>query len=402
MIQPFTLRFYLNKRKAKGNKFPIYLRITYDRVKAEVYTSHSVEERDWDPEKQRTKKLHRVNQSLSETETQVYDIVKQLEKDGKRISAIAIKNYLTNKDKLNYKIIEYYDDYLRRLKESGEVETVTVEMYGYTKNHLQQFLNTKKKVADFPIENIDYRFLSDFDSFLLNLKVHGSEKTLERNTVSKHHSRLRTILIRALKEGFIPRNPYMDFKLKKTPSNRTFLDEEELKRLISHSLGGNESLIRVRDIFVFSVYTGLRFEDSQQLTMDRFIKEKKGKYSLLIKQDKTNEPLAIPVLDPAMKVVNKYSDLPERKIFNKVLPKISNQKLNSYLKVIADLTNIKKNLSHHVARHTCATTVLLSNEVPIEVVSKWLGHTSIKNTQVYAKITNNYLKKYAEKLEKKI
>jgi site-specific recombinase XerD len=167
-------------------------------------------------------------------------------------------------------------------------------------------------------------------------------------------------------------------------------------------LGGNQSLEKVRDIFLFSVYTGLRFEDAQALTMDRLSKDKAGKTFLTIEQEKTNEPLVLPVLEPAVKIVSKYKSSPERKILNKVLPKISNQKLNVYLKVIADLASIDKKLTHHVARHTCATTVLLSNDVPIEVVSKWLGHTNIKTTQIYAKITNVYLQKVANNLSKKI
>lgn len=399
MMHPISIKFYLNDLKAKGAKHPIYLRITVDRKKSEIFTSHSVEPKDWDNEKQRTKKTTHINQELSETESQVYDIINQLEKDHKKITAITIKNYLTKKDKLNYKIVEYYETFLDRMKKAKEVADVTVDMYGYTKNHLEKFLHQKKKGSDIPIENIDYKFLYEFDLFLLTLKIGKSEKTLERNTVSKHHSRIRTVLISAMKEGYIFKNPYVDFRLKKTPSKRTFLDEEELNSLIAHKLGGNESLIKVRDIFIFSVYTGLRFEDAQQLTIDKIAKNKNGKYNLLIDQDKTNEPLAIPLLEPAVNIIKKYEILPERKIFNKVLPKITNQKLNLYLKVIADLVGIHKTLSHHVARHTCATTILISNDVPIEVVSKWLGHTNIKTTQVYAKITNPYLRKFADKID---
>lgn len=223
-----------------------------------------------------------------------------------------------------------------------------------------------------------------------------------RNTVNKHHSRLRTILIRAVKEGHITKNPYIDFQLKYTPSSRTFLTEEELKKITENNLGDNESLKRVRDIFIFSVYTGMRFEDAQLLTIDRIEKDKKNNYTLRIEQEKTKEPLLIPLLKPALDIIKKYENSPERKVFKKVLPKITNQKVNSYLKVIADITGIEKNLTHHVARHTCATTILISNDVPIEAVSKWLGHTNIKTTQIYAKITNNYLQKVAEKVESKI
>jgi len=401
MVQPISIKFYLNQLKKKGSKFPIYLRIIVDRKKAEVYTSHSVSLKDWDENKERTKRLVLINQSLSDLEYQVYEIVNQIKKDNKKLTAIAIKNILTKKDKLDYTIIEYYESCLERMKIAKEVEEVTINMYGYTKNHLANFLREEKKVDDFPIRNIEYRFLTDFDTYLLCQKVSHSERTLERNTVSKHHSRLRTILIQAMKEGYLSSNPYANFKLKSMPTQRTFLNDDELTRLLNHGLGGNESLLRVRDIFIFSVYTGLRFEDTQLLTMDRIEKDKEGRLNLLISQDKTGEPLSIPLLPQAAQIVKRYKGLPERKIHNRVLPKISNQKLNSYLKVIAELTQIKKTLTHHVARHTCATTVLLGNEVPIEVVSKWLGHTTIKTTQVYAKVTNSYLHKIAERIGNK-
>lgn len=392
----------MNLFKSRGKKHPVYLRITQNRKKAEIATSHFLEPKEWDEETQRTQKNNQINEDLNDMVGDVYEIVRRLEKENKSVTAHSIKNYLLRKDKLEVYLIDYYEEFINRLKKAGEVEEVTVSMYDYTKNYLKNFLLEKKKVEDIHIDNVDFRFLADFDIFLLNQKVNGSERNLERNTVSKHHSRLRTVLIRAMKEGYINKNPYWDMKLKKTPSKRTFLNEEELKKLIEHDLGNNLSLKKVRDIFIFSVYTGLRFEDAQQLTIDKIAKNKQGEYTLQIEQEKTSELLSIPILKPALAIIKKYEDSPERKIFKKVLPKITNQKLNSYLKVIAELSGIEKTLSHHVARHTCATTILLSNEVPIEVVSKWLGHTNIKTTQIYAKITNSYLQTVAKNIENKI
>ena len=401
MINNPSLHYYLNSYKAKGRKQPLYLRITLNRKKAEVATKYFLEPKEWDESNQCTRKNGEINEDIVSTKNRVYEIIKSLEKAKTPVTAHIIKTYLTGKDKIAAYLLEAYDRHMNRLEAAGEVEKETVLRYRETKVHLVGLLQ-EKKLNDILIEHIDFKFISDFDLYLLKQKVNHSEKTMERNTVNKHHSRLRTILIRAMREGYIIKNPSVDFKLKNTPSNRTFLTEDELKEIIRHPLGSNESLKRVRDIFIFSVYTGLRFEDAQQLTIDRIVKDKKGNYSLTIAQEKTNEPLSIPVFKPAVDVIKKYEDSDERKVYQKVLPKITNQKLNAYLKVIADLTGIKKNLTHHVARHTCATTILLSNEVPMEVVSKWLGHTNIKTTQIYAKITNNYLQKVAEKIEKKI
>lgn len=401
MILSLSLRFYVNEKKEKGGKYPIYFRITVNRKKSEVVTKYLVELKDWDDSKQRTKKNNIINEELTSLESEVYDIVKRLGKEKKQLTAHTIKNCLTGKDKLDAYLLDFYDNFVERLDKAGEVEKVTVTRYKETKVYLTRFLE-EGKAKDVLIENINFKFISDYDLFLLNLKDKNNKTLMERNTINKHHSRLRTMIIRAIKEGYINKSPYVDFKLKNTPSKRTFLSQEELEQITEHELGGNESLKRVRDIFVFSVYTGLRFEDAQQLTIERIVKDKKGNHTLQILQEKTNEPLSIPLLKPAIKIIKKYDNSPERKIFQKVLPKITNQKLNAYLKIIADLVGITKTLSHHVARHTCATTILLSNEVPIEVVSKWLGHTNIKTTQIYAKITNTYMQTMADKIDKKI
>lgn len=401
MLHTLSVRFYLNEYKAKGGKMPIYLRITVNRLKSEMATIYSAELKEWNETKQRTKKNTAVNEYLSSIESQIYEIAKRLEKEKKPITAHSIKNYLTQKDRLDAYLLEFFENFIKRMERSAEVDEENVKNYQRTKKHLENFFE-QKKWDDILIENVNYKFISDFDEFLLGQKVKNDNDTMQRNTVNKHHSRLRTILIRAMKEGYIYKNPYMDFKLKRVPSNRTFLSEEELQKIIENNLSGNESLKRVRDIFIFSVYTGMRFEDAQLLTIDRIEKDKNNNYSLRIEQEKTKEPLLIPLLKPALDIIKKYENSPERKVFKKILPKISNQRVNSYLKVIADITGIQKNLTHHVARHTCATTILLSNEVPLEAVSKWLGHTNIKTTQIYAKITNNYLQKVAKKVESKI
>ena len=385
MIHNPSIHFYLNTYKGKGRKLPLYLRITLNRKKAEVATKYFLEQKEWDDSNQCTRKNGEINEDIASTKNRVYEIIKSLEKAKTPVTAHIIKTYLTGKDKIAAYLLEAYDRHMNRLEIGGEVEKETVIRYKETKVHLIGLLQGKK-LNDILIEHIDYKFISDFDLYLLKQEVNHGAKTMERNTVNKHHSRLRTILIRAMREGYIIKNPYVDFRLKNTPSNRTFLTEEELKKIIDHQLGDNESLKRVRDIFIFSVYTGLRFEDAQQLTMDKIALDKKHNYTLTIAQEKTNEPLSIPLFKPAVDIIKKYEGTTDRQIYKTVLPQITNQKLNAYLKVIADLTGIKKTLTHHVARHTCATTILLSNEVPIEVVSKWLGHTNIKTTQIYAKV----------------
>jgi len=160
-------------------------------------------------------------------------------------------------------------------------------------------------------------------------------------------------------------------------------------------------LDKVKDIFIFSVYTGLRFEDAQSLTIENLNKYKENPFIRFIQQ-KTSRAIEIPLLKPAINIIHKYENSDERKVLNKILPKISNQKVNMYLKIISDLSGINRKISHHIARHTFATTICLNNNMPLEDLSMLLGHSSIKTTQIYGKITQERLYQSIQSISKKI
>jgi integrase/recombinase XerD len=179
---------------------------------------------------------------------------------------------------------------------------------------------------------------------------------LHKNTINKYHSRLRTLLLRALAEGIISKQPYANFKLITEKTDREFLSQKDLAKVIAKDLSHNKSLDKVKDLFVFSCYTGLRFQDAQNLTTDNLTTYNKKAF-LRFAQEKTGRAIDIPLLPVVKKFLDKHKDEPERKILGKLLPKISNQKVNSYLKVISDLAELKKTLTHNMARHTFATTI---------------------------------------------
>jgi site-specific recombinase XerD len=194
-------------------------------------------------------------------------------------------------------------------------------------------------------------------------------------------------------------NPFSSFKFKYERTNREFLTKDELDRIIDLELD-NESLDRVRDLFLFACYSGLRFTDVSGLTHKSIVKDSQGNEWIQVIMDKTNDFHRIPLLDKAKEIIERHKD--EAEMTGKILPVRSNQKVNAYLKVIADMCNIDKHLTYHMARHTFATTITLSNDVPIEVVSEMLGHKNIRTTQEYAKIQNQYMLGYADDLNKKL
>lgn len=400
MRNNLTLKFYLKGREnSKLSK--LFLRITVNRTKAELSVGYSMSPNDWDDDKQISKKDKRLNEELKYLLEKISGFKRNLVFQDKEVTAQLLKDYYLGKAEKQYGLVEYYQEFNDRIEKlTNQYSEVLVNKYKNNLQRIKAFLATKKQ-KDILLKDVNYKWLGEFDYYMLITPTKQYGTPLGRNTANKQHDWLRSILIRAWKEDYITKNPYMDFKLKDEKTTREHLTQEEIDVLIKHDLGGNKSLIRVRDMFVFSIYTGLRFSDAISLKTEHIRHNADGKYWIDKKQKKTGEKVLGPMLKHAIDIYHKY-DNEERKITGYILPRISNQKLNTYLKSIAELTKIEKKLTHHVARHTFATTITLSNEVPLEVVSKWLGHTDLETTQIYAKITEQYASSQVDKLEGKL
>ncbi|MBN8667359.1 MAG: site-specific integrase [Chitinophagales bacterium] len=390
-----SLKHYLHTGRGTEGPLPIYLRITYNRKKAEIHSGFTSTLSGWNEKEQLTKSNKAINQELLNQRAKIYELCIGLEKEGKTVSANLLKELFTGKSRIQVTVIEYLGRYIEELEARNEIKLVSLNKYRQSLNSLKSFIPSKFELPDLPISLINYDFINCYDLFL------KQEYNLHKNTINKYHSRLRTILIRAQIEGLISVQPYANFKLVSVKSERSFLSSEELDKIVALDLSANSSLDRVRDIFVFSAYTGLRFQDAQNLTKANLIKVK-SKLSLRYQQQKTGGVVDIPLLPIASKIIQKYENSSEREVLGLLLPKISNQKLNAYLKVIADLTGINQTLTHHMARHTFATTICLNNNMPLEDLSKLLGHSSLKTTQIHGRITQQRLTESMEKIQKKL
>lgn len=225
----------------------------------------------------------------------------------------------------------------------------------------------------------------DFEKFLRSYVQEDHQKQMENNTVMKHIQRLRKMVTLAYKMEWIDKDPFIKFKPTYIKNEREFLSEDELQSIIEKEFE-IERLELVKDLFVFSCYTGLSYIDVMNLNEDNITFGIDGGKWIITNRQKTHNKVKIPLLPIAEELIQKYKGHIKTKKTKTLFPNISNQKLNSYLKEIADLCKIKKNLTFHIARHTFATTVTLSNGVPIETVSKLLGHSKIATTQIYAKV----------------
>jgi integrase/recombinase XerD len=399
-----TVKFLLiTRRKLADGRHPIYCRISMNRKKAEFKTGEYCLLKDWDERLSLPKRNPHQKELLKFIESEVFRIRRELMMSGEEVTAKVLKEaYLGIESNLDSKLylMNYFDIVIDRYqKREGELSRGTIRRYYTTKNILADFLKTKG-LQNILLKDVNLSFIKDFDAHLLSLKVGAKKIQMSRNTANGYHTRLRTVLKSAYDEELIARSPYSKFQLKEKVVEIEVLSEKELKKLRHHKLGGNTSLQRIRDIFIFSCYTGLRYIDAMRLSPDDIHEGEDGRLWIYMIQQKTQGRVYIPMLDFAKDIYDQYEE--ERKETGKILPKISNQKVNAYLKTIAEVVGIKKNLTHKIARHTFATTVLLDNGVPIDTVAKYLGHKNLKSTRRYAQYTKKHLSQYADQLNKKL
>jgi site-specific recombinase XerD len=277
----------------------------------------------------------------------------------------------------------------------------TIKNYYTTQSYLRKFLQQRYRRMDIPLSELNYKFLADFENYLLNYIPTDHQKQIHNNGIMKHIERLRKMVNIAIVLDWLPKDPFASFKKHFDKVERQCLNAAELNELARKEFK-IERLEQVRDMFLFSCYTGLSYIDLAELTPDNIIIGIDGNLWLATSRAKTETSVRVPLLPTAKQLIDKYRKDLKALSNGTVFPVISNQRMNGYLKEIADICGIAKTLTFHIARHTFATTVTLSNGVPIESVSKMLGHTSIRTTQIYAKVIEHKLSEDMRNLEHRI
>jgi integrase len=247
---------------------------------------------------------------------------------------------------------------------------------------MRQFLQEEYKTLDIPIKLINRQMVAKFDLFLKTKKQCGY------NTSVKYLQKFKRIVTIGIRNGWLKINPFDDFKLSFKEVDRPYLTEDELRGVMSLELT-KPRLEVVRDLFIFACFSGLCYSDILKLKGSELERDPRGVLWIKTRRQKTKVKAQIPLLQIPTAIIDKYCDLSLLSAEQKVLPVMSNQKLNSYLKEIQMTAKIEKILTFHVARHTFATTVTMLNGVPIESVARMLGHKNIKTTQHYARIVDS-------------
>lgn len=397
-----TIRFYLNSDKSRNPSLKkIYLRVTINRKKLEKFIGYTINPKDWDDKKQRSKMNIIINQRLSQIERDIQSFEQRQNESGETTTIDDLKQLLTDGKPKKNGLIGFFNGFIELRMSDNTLRHDRLIKYKAVYQSLVDFLSEKYNCNEVRFQKVNYDFIMAYDHYLRGRKSKNSSSPLHHNTRSNYHKILKRIIKEAQYNEIATINPYNNFKITIQSFTRSYLTKEELMALKKADLGHNESLETVRDIFLFSVYTGLRFEDAQKLTTDNLFVDEEGNYTIRFVQNKTNGENIIPLFPQGIELL-KHFETNKRKLPNQLLPQISNQKTNTYLKVIADLAQISKPLTHHVARHTFATTITLENGLDINTVSSLLGHTSLKHTKVYAKMTEYKLRNEINKISGKI
>lgn len=384
----YSLLFYTKKTKSNPEFSTIYLRVTINGKRSELSTGNKILTSDWCSKSSKVigkkDKAKTINTLLEHCKLRLLASYKELVFANKEITNETLVNRFLGIDEKKVTIVEVFKEHNIQMYDLiGETYSKgTWERYETSFRHTIEFLKWKYNVSDMDVKQINPEFVSSYEYWLRTVRKCAN------NSAVKYIKNFQKIINICFANEWIPKNPFINYKSKLTTVVPFFLSQSHIDQILNKEFK-SERLASVRDIFIFSCYTGLAYVDIKNLTYENIFIDLKGEKWIKTKRTKTKVAFSIPVLPTAEMIMNKYKDNPKCLNQNLVLPILSNQKMNAYLKEIADLCRINKELTFHIARHTFATTVTLSNGVPIESVSKMLGHKSIKTTQHYAKILDS-------------
>ena len=394
--------FRLVSNRGKNGKLPIYLRFSINKKRVELSTNLYVDPKIWDTEGQfvkgKTEEAQTINRRLALIKGDLHKKYLQLEALGKPITTEILKNLFQGVDENRKSLLEAMDIYYDRFAEkvaSGQKSKHSLKCVHAAREKLKLFLKHQFKVSDKQLKEIKPAFAGDFEHFLVT-----SQKGCN-NTAMKYIRILKRVLKFAVDQGWLETNPVGLFKITYVEPSRERLTMEEVMTLYRKEFA-IERLTEVRDVFLFSCYTGFAYQDVYNLTPDNIVTGIDGEKWIATDRRKTGTPERVPLLPIALEIVEKYKNHLWCRSKNRLLPVNTNQCYNGYLKEIAELCDIKKYLTTHMARHTFATTILLEQDVPIETVSQLLGHRSIRTTQIYAKVSQKKVSQNMKVLKEKL
>ena len=390
--------FYIRRAKKNANNLcPLTCRITYEFQRKEFSTGIFMNPDYWNASQQKAHPPNKVNKQIN---TQL-SLIKQDINQAFLFLQVQDKNFDVNDIYKHYKgedikedksIMDIFNLHISKQEKLIGISTtkISVRKFYQTKTHIKDFIKWKYNKSDYKLKNIKMSFITEFEYYL------KAEKNFEQNTIHKTLQRFKQVVKLAVGLDYKTKNPFLLHKNRKPKKQVIFLSREELLVLENYQFASIR-LQNVADMFIFCCYTGLAYSEMANLKTKDLVLGFDDKHWINIYRSKTKKTYEIPLLSRAQEILDKYKNN------ETLLPIISNQKFNSYLKEIADIIGIDKKLTHHLARKTFASTVLLYNDVPMEIVSELLGHSDISTTQNhYAKVVKKKVSEHIDKLDDKL
>ncbi len=394
--------FIVRKDRMQNGLGPVYLQIFLDSKRVRISTDQLVNMKDWDEKLGRLKGNSAMSNSLNEylekiklDTLRIYNDFKLKEVD---ITVDMLKDRLTKKEidqrKKLLQVCDIFNSNAEKLI-GIEIGKITWGRYLAFRNRIADFIKLKYSMDDIYLSHLKYSFMVEYEFYI------KTEVKIQQNTMVKYLKYVNRVVEFAVNNEWMERNIFQNYKCPVKEAKREYLTQVELDRILTKEIT-IERLAEVRDVFVFCCYTGYAYKDAAKLSNDHIGIGINGRQWIYTSRQKNDNVANVPLLETAIEIIEKYKDHPKCVESNKLLPMKSNQKLNTYLKELADICEIKKPLTMHIARHTFATTVLLANGVSMEATSKMLGHSSIKTTQIYGKIVESRVADEMEMLSNKI
>ncbi len=396
----FTVHFYLKiKNRTKNGSLPIYVRVTANGKRAEFSLNKKIYKKEWNKQKGCiqgfTKAAKDMNSYLDSVKSKLYMCKVQIEDEGKEVTGLSIKNEYLGIEENPRTVLEVFKEHNEWCKSLINIDFAkgTWDRYEACYRHVKRFIKFKYNENDLPMKKVTPSFILNFEHYL------KTERKCAHNSTSKYLRNFKKITRIAITSRWLKDDPFINYKFHLEPVDMDFLSEDELQTVMNKRFV-MDRIQQVKDIYIFCCFTGLAFVDVKSLVYED-IELKDDTYWIKKKRQKTKNWCHIPLLEPAVQLMDKYKNHPVCQKKGTVLPVLTNQKMNAYLKEIADICNINKKLSTHTARHTFATTVTLANHISIEVVSKMLGHSSINMTKKYARVVDDLISRDMKKIQGK-
>lgn len=383
----FSALFYVMRtRVSKKGEVPILLRVTMSGTRSVCSTSLKVDPNLWNAiagkSMGRDRKSNELNQHLDTIQAKIMQIHRQLEMDGKEFNAQTVTDiYQGKNEKAQIMLLDIFREHNERCHKlmGKSMAPGTVERYDTSLRLTQQFIRQNYGKEDIPVSEVNHKFITDYEFFFKTVR------NCAHNTTTKYLKNFKKIIRIALANEYITKDPFVNIRFSLDEVDKDFLTDEEVLCIYKKELP-IERLAQVRDFFIFACYTGLAFSDLKGLCKEHLVQDNEGRMWIRKKRQKTKNMCNIPLLDIPLQIIERYKDHPQCATSERVLPVLSNTKMNAYIKEIVDICGINKQVSTHTARHTFATSIGLANGVSIENVAKMLGHSDTKMTRHYARV----------------